>query len=224
MAGAHGSDVTVGRIIGETVNQTAENLIPGAIFVAVLTVAGSIAEWIMLRGDEAPPIAPVLQLAVAGLSFFGMYLLLEFMLRMSGQHSYEGPRRFLGYLGQSIVIGLCFVLGLILLILPGLVVMARWSLAQPLLVGRGVGAMDAVGMSWKMTAGHTTQIVVAILVLLVAIGVPTFLITFAFYDDSLFMIVLAQLLTNSLTVIGTAFVSALMLLIEPDAGYSEVFA
>ena len=178
----------------------------------------------MVRGGELPAIAPVLQLGMAALNVFGMYYLLEFMLRMARQHTYEGPRLFLAYFGQGVLISFGCLVGFILLIIPRLIVLARLSLAQPLLVVRGVGAMDAIGMSWRMTAGHTIQIVIAILVLFVPIVVPTLLINFAFYDESLVTIVVSQFLANSFTVIGTAFASTLMLLIEPDAGYSEVFA
>lgn len=55
---------------------------------------------------------------------------------------------------QGILVGLGILLGLVLLILPGLYVFARWYLAGPLLVREGTGRRAAMQRSWDMLAVH----------------------------------------------------------------------
>jgi hypothetical protein len=57
---------------------------------------------------------------------------------------YEGAwRRFWPLLGASILYGLGVVIGLVLLIVPGLIAAARWSLMAPLIVLEGQGVLEA---------------------------------------------------------------------------------
>lgn len=55
---------------------------------------------------------------------------------------------------QGMLIGLGILLGLVLLVLPGLYVFARWYLAGPLLVREGTGRRAAIQRSWDMLAVH----------------------------------------------------------------------
>ncbi|MBL0767667.1 hypothetical protein JI743_02485 [Sphingopyxis sp. DHUNG17] len=55
---------------------------------------------------------------------------------------------------QSLLIGLGVLLGLILLVLPGLYVFARWYLAPVLLVRDGGGRRAAMERSWDMLLLH----------------------------------------------------------------------
>lgn len=55
---------------------------------------------------------------------------------------------------QGLLIGLGILLGLVLLILPGFYVFARWYLASALLVRDGGGRRAAMQRSWEMLAAH----------------------------------------------------------------------
>ena len=55
---------------------------------------------------------------------------------------------------QGLLIGLGILLGLVLVILPGLYVFARWYLASALLVRDGGGRRAAMQRSWEMLAAH----------------------------------------------------------------------
>lgn len=55
---------------------------------------------------------------------------------------------------QGLLIGLGVLLGLVLVILPGLYVFARWYLASALLVRDGGGRRAAMQRSWDMLAAH----------------------------------------------------------------------
>lgn len=54
----------------------------------------------------------------------------------------------------GLLIGLGILLGLVLVILPGLYVFARWYLASALLVRDGGGRRAAMQRSWEMLAAH----------------------------------------------------------------------
>lgn len=55
---------------------------------------------------------------------------------------------------QGVLIGLGILLGIVLVILPGLYVFARWYLASALLVRDGSGRRAAMQRSWDMLAAH----------------------------------------------------------------------
>lgn len=55
---------------------------------------------------------------------------------------------------QGMLVGLGVLLGLLLFVLPGLYVFARWYLAVPLLVRAGSGRRAAMRRSWDMLATH----------------------------------------------------------------------
>lgn len=55
---------------------------------------------------------------------------------------------------QGILVGLGILLGLVLFILPGLYVFARWYLAGALLIREGAGRRAAMQRSWDMLVVH----------------------------------------------------------------------
>jgi hypothetical protein len=86
----------------------------------------------------------------------------------------------------NFVAGLATTLALLLLIVPGLLLGARWSAAGPLIVLEGQGAFEALETSNGLVRGRTWQVVGAgVLALLVAItlAIPGAVIT-AFADST----------------------------------------
>lgn len=57
------------------------------------------------------------------------------------------------------VMGIGVGIGVILLVVPGLILMARWSVATSLIVGRGAGFTEALGDSWAMTKSRQWTII-----------------------------------------------------------------
>jgi len=80
-----------------------------------------------------------------------------------------------GYIGLAIVTGLGTIIGLVLLVVPGLILAARWLLAAPILLAEETTVGDAMSHSWDATAGSWGKLIVAQLIvavpLLVAFGV-----------------------------------------------------
>lgn len=86
----------------------------------------------------------------------------------------------------NFVAGLATTLALLLLIVPGLLLGARWSAAGPLIVLEGQGPFEALETSNGLVRGHTWRVVGAgVLALLIAItfAIPGALIT-AFADST----------------------------------------
>lgn len=86
----------------------------------------------------------------------------------------------------NFVAGLATTLALLLLIVPGLLLGARWSAAGPLIVLEGQGPFEALETSNGLVRGHTWRVVGAgVLALLMAItfAIPGALIT-AFADST----------------------------------------
>jgi len=106
----------------------------------------------------------------------GGYLVLERMLELRGRLNSAGMRIW-AYLGLSILTGLGTILGLVLLIVPGLILMVRWSAAPAFLIGRNMTVDDAMRESWVATKGHGWPIFFAGLVCFLLAVVPVVVIT-----------------------------------------------
>jgi uncharacterized membrane protein len=65
------------------------------------------------------------------------------------------PSQFFRYFGYSIVYGICIVVGLILLIVPGIIAIIRLQPGYYLVVDKGMGPIEALKASWNMTKGET---------------------------------------------------------------------
>lgn len=94
------------------------------------------------------------------------YMLLKRYLAGQGRQRTEA-NRFWPYLGTAILSGLGIGLGIILLIVPGIFLMVRWSASSGFVVGRGEGVIDSLKASWEATKGHGWGIFLAALVLFI---------------------------------------------------------
>lgn len=65
----------------------------------------------------------------------------------------ERPRGW-AFVGLGIVSGLAILLGLVLLVVPGVILLVRWSIAMPCLLSSDDGIFDCMRRSWHQTEGH----------------------------------------------------------------------
>ena len=131
------------------------------------------------------------------------------MVQRTGLRSRGDADVFLAYFGLAVLYALGVLAGFILLIIPAFFLIARWSLAQPLIVARGDGVRQAFGESWERTRGNEFQIIVAVVILVIlptAISVAT---GFMFPKDNLLGITLSQLLASVSSVLSLAMSVAL---------------
>lgn len=111
-------------------------------------------------------------------SFFVGYHVLEALLDNEGLlHDSHSGRRYLSYFGASLLAGLGMIVGLLFFILPGVLLIARWSVALSFVIGEGDRATEALRKSWEATRGSTWSILaiylifgLGLLVLFAAIG------------------------------------------------------
>jgi hypothetical protein len=161
MAIAAHRELKVGAIIDKTLAVLERVALPALIFVVALTVANGAVDYFTWDA------APMSQLAATPLRIvigvFFAYQLLKAMIDRTGLNSRGDAEVFLPYFGLAILSGLAVVVGLVLLVLPAVFLIARWSLAQTLVVARGEGVMKAFGESWERTSGNDFPIVMAVL-------------------------------------------------------------
>jgi len=75
-----------------------------------------------------------------------------------GEALQRGLARFLPILGLVILFGLGIWVGFLLLIIPGIMLMVRWSVAVPACVLEGTGPVASLGRSAALTKGHRWKI------------------------------------------------------------------
>ena len=113
--------------------------------------------------------------AIAVLNLIAQYGLTKSILRdLTGQVA-DRPR-FFAYFGLGIVTTLGIVLGMIALIVPGLVLSVRWSLAVPILLSADEeGVFASIGRSWRETGPHFWAIFLVFLMIYGSMVALTFL-------------------------------------------------
>lgn len=160
--------LNMGMIIDRTVEVLSQNIVAGLIFIVVFGGLGTLTDYL---AQGAVPRQLLFSLIVALATIFGAYLLSQAMLRKTGLLSYQGPPRILAYFGLGIITVLASGLGLILFIIPGLILMARWSIAGPLLIAEGKGVTQSLGESWETTRGSEMPIILVFLILVLLFSV-----------------------------------------------------
>jgi hypothetical protein len=217
-------ELNVGEVISGTVSVLTENFRPFAIFVGAMTLLGSAIEigltsyaWSGLEFGQATMVQAWLGLGagVAGLIVFvvailAQYLLWDAVLRNVVLETRLGRHRYLSFFGLTIFTAFAISIGYVFLIVPGLLLTARWAMAPAVLIGEDKGVFEAMGESWETVRGNSTPIILAILLyffvyLLLAGAVGgAALLTSGPVGMSAGAIISGQLLTNFSTALGVA--------------------
>jgi hypothetical protein len=130
--------------------------LPGLLWFVVLVAAG-VAVDAFTDGD------PRNQFLLALPMTFAQFALVSALLRGTELHrAWAQPGRVASYVGLGIVTGLAIFAGLMVLILPGLYLYARWVVATPLVVGEGARMGEAMARSWRRTAPAGVPIAAAL--------------------------------------------------------------
>jgi hypothetical protein len=79
-----------------------------------------------------------------------------------------GVRVFFPMIGISFLVGWGIILGLILLIIPGIMLAMRWIVSVPVRVTEGPGILSALGRSAELTRGHRWSIFGLVVMLFLA--------------------------------------------------------
>jgi hypothetical protein len=94
---------------------------------------------------------------------------------------YNRTRGRLGtLLGATVLYALGVGLGLILLLVPGLILMARWALVVPLVMIERLGPRESFRRSTEIVRGRTGQILAIVLIAALISGIGSTAVTYAF--------------------------------------------
>jgi hypothetical protein len=104
-------------------------------------------------------------------SLAAQYYLTASALERRGLREPDGRNRFGAFWWLNLVSALGIALGYILLIVPGLYLMVRWSTASAVLLAEGEGVSEALGGSGAIAARSFWPILGALLVIFVPAGV-----------------------------------------------------
>lgn len=206
-------NLTLGTIFDKTLAVIERTLVPSLAFIAGITVITGAINWFLVEDTRV-----LVQLA-AGLANFAVgitasYLLLDAMLGKLGLRVRTSSDVFLPYLGLSILYTLGVVFGFICLILPGLFFMARWAIAQPMLMARGTGITESLGASWEEMRGSEFQVLGAFLGLYILPVAALIAGSVALERTSLAGIAVSQALSALMSVLGLALGVAIYGLVE----------
>lgn len=196
MASVAPRDLKVGTILDKMFAVIERSLV-AALLYFLLIAALNVGLGYYTLGSTAV----LTQLGSAGLKFvvgvIAAFFTLNAMLRRTGLISRTDGDVFLAYLVLSIVYILGVMLGMIAIILPGLYIMSRWIVAQPLLLARGGSPMGALAESWERTKDKEFSILLALLTVLVPVIAVTLVSAVSLGRDSLTGMVVSQLASSA---------------------------
>jgi hypothetical protein len=123
----------------------------------------------------------------------------------------KGFARILPILGLVILFGLGVWVGFLLLIIPGIMLMVRWSVAVPACVLEGTGPVASLGRSAALTKGHRWKIFgIFLLIWIASIIVGSLMIAYQLGT-------IANLFTNFFwTACWTAYFNSVVVMIYHD--------
>ena len=131
------------------------------------TAAGSLDYGFSIDADD-PSAGGLFDFVATVASVVATYLLLTRFLAARGRLR-AGGSRFWPYLGMAILSGIAVILGLIVLIVPGIFLLVRWSAASGFLIGARQSVTGALGASWDATEGHGWAIFFSAVILFVGV-------------------------------------------------------
>ncbi len=221
---ATGGAFELGRVMQRTFKVIGDNLslfaISGLLLVALPVFAANVVgflypeTWVIgLASVVGGIVAFVGSLLMQGVVVHSAISGLNGRSIQLGEALGVGARKALPLLWLGILQGICFVLGLILLVVPGLMLMTAWSVAAPVLVMEKRSVEASFGRSGDLTRGHRWSIfgllviyfVLAMIIsaavqgLTVAAGVTTTQSGFLTATQAPSLIALAAVLISALT-------------------------
>jgi hypothetical protein len=214
-------DLTLGQLASEFSDLLREAA--GPVVLAFAGLTGSYVAFDMLVPADAQL---GLQSALSIVGIIVAYALTRALLVAAGSNA---AQRVGGYIGLGILTGIGIALGLLLLIVPGLILAARWTLAAPILLAEDATIGEAMSRSWAATAAHWGKLLVAQLLVAVPLfaGMAVTILTTS--EETVAPTMTASIASNSLLSvysIGTVALSvaAFRLLRRSSDGLADVFA
>lgn len=227
--------------LGETFDLVGQNAVPILLFVLVLGVLNTVG--LMLGyvdpdgtfaslgfGFNIDPavgwIAGLYQILAAVLSVVASYFLLARFLESRGRLPVRDTRIW-AYVGITIVSVMGMIFGFLLFVVPGVILLVRWSASSGYLLEGRLGIIDSLKASWEATRGHSWPIFFAGLVLFLGLGLASGIVGSAidFTGSALMVALFSSMMEMAGNALGLAFGIAVYLLVADNSNeISEVFA
>ena len=223
---ATGIKLSVGQIIGGATRAVTTFAKPFAIYVVGLAIITSVLDLVM--GESGTRVVEQVTSFIAG------FLLYRAMLTQSGilPHGQKGGG--LGaYFGAALLSGLLTMLGFVFLIVPGLILSARWSIASGLVIAEDRSATQAMRESWEATRASQWSIVLVYVLyfLLLAfavggvvgatLGFAQGLGSMSAAESSSGVVAVTNLITNAFGAIGFAISFSILQALQRGTGQLE---
>jgi hypothetical protein len=211
--------ITVGAILGKTLWLLRHHPLHLIVALLLLTLPGVAIDIGLASASNGWKLN--LLIGVLGLILqFGITLV---MLGRLGLRRGE-TTRFWAFFLLAIVTSLGIALGTLLLIVPGIVLFARWSIAIPAVVAGDESAPDALAESWNGTRRHFWPI----LAVLAAVYAPALTVVLFYSQPTILLSDLApaialNLLVQAPVIAGWCVSVAIYALVRGQEGLSEIF-
>ena len=180
-------EASVGGILGQTVDVLGAAGRAVVIYVLVLGLFAGIgglfglaslddnffsAQWINGRFETQSTglLSGLFEFAGLILFVIASYLLLKELMAAIGRPMRAGSR-FWSFVGMSILAVIGTMIGFVLLVIPGIIVMVRWSAANGYVLNGEHSVTESLGASWEATDGHGLSIFGAGLLMWIVLAV-----------------------------------------------------
>lgn len=153
------------------------------------------------------------------LGCFVQYFVLQALLRNAGYDPENSS--FLAFLGLVILWTFGVVLGLLALIVPAFILMARWSLALPILLVEGSSPGLAIEASWERTRENTIPLLFCLIPFFL-LGLPDLLLAFFGIAETISSIAMSAILSGLAAVYVVCLTIVLYRSLSLDGAANEV--
>jgi hypothetical protein len=214
-------DISAGEILNRTASLLRANAAAVAVAGAVLVALGVAIDRGGTGEGNSSGLNSLMNVAMIAMQFW----LTKRMVEQVNGAPLERVR-FPAFFGMCLLSGIGIVIGLVLLVIPGIVLVVRWSVASPILIGSDAGVVDSLRQSWEETSGAFWPILGAQLVIfgaalaVCAIGV---LVETTWPDSPVGAIIANAGLTFGVVAVWHSAVAIYSIRRQP-AALSEVFA
>jgi hypothetical protein len=142
-----------------------------ALVISIPSLFGGDSESILggIRSFVVAIVGMILNFVGQAVILYGAFQAMRGRAVYVGDAIRRGLSRFWSILGLSILVGLGIAIGLILLIIPGIMLAVRWSVALPACVVENKGPFESMRRSADLTRGHRWKIFGIFVLLLIGV-------------------------------------------------------
>jgi hypothetical protein len=202
------------RTTGDLLRENAGLVLAAIVVLTAIDVAGD--------RISALDRATALPSLIANLVFEYQIILNALVRRGYTERGRRG--RFGAMLGLTIVSGVCYLLGFVLLVVPGIYLLIRWSVSVPVLVGEGAGVFESLTRSGEEVRGRFWPVLGFSLIFWAAFLLAAVASIVLVGSETLASSILLNLLLNTTLVSYWVGMVAVYMAGRPRADLARVFA